>query len=175
MKGDRRWMLKNLAAAGLVVTGLPLLHAGALPTTAAGSTSLPSTLTTLVGHGELADAFSAGVRAGASVRGGLAGNSRQTLQDLDARTYTELQAMLQDGQATLLVGLLDDAQATLVLDLVRSAGGQVLSVTHHRLAADRPAQQWAAELGRMLASGADLPVGSAQTSGQAYVSLTCVI
>ena len=66
---------------------------------------------------------------------------------LDAATYQQLDALLNDDTQTLLVGLLDDAAATLVLDLVRSAGGSVLSVEHHRIGAGSVDQQRASELG----------------------------
>ena len=81
--------------------------------------------------------------------------------------------VLTDSQETLLVGLLDDASATLVLDLVRSCGGRVLAVEHHRV--DGAAADWAQALGRSLASSQVMNTTTAAAGKEARVSFSCVI
>lgn len=172
MSMDRRSVLKSLAAAGLAISGVPLAaraadRATAAPLAAAAAGALP--VTPLVSGSALDTAFVAGVQQAA----GTTGTAARALQGLDASTYTKLDALLHDDTPTLLVGLLDDAAATLVIDLVRSAGGRVLAVEHHRAGQDAAAHQWASTLGQALAAGAATPVAAAQ--GTAYVSLRCVI
>jgi hypothetical protein len=81
--------------------------------------------------------------------------------------------LLARQSETLLVGLLDDASATLVLDLVRSCGGRVLAVEHHRV--DGAAADWAQALGRSLASSQVMNTTTAAAGKEARVSFSCVI
>lgn len=176
MNIDRRTVLKSLAAAGLVVAGMPGAKATATPSaTAAGRQDALPAVTALVSGSLLDAAFLAGVAQAVNAAGQDA--ATESLQGLDTDAFRRLNALLGDGQAGLLVGLVDDASATLVLDLVRSAGGQVLSVHHHRLALEQgvAADQWARQLGSSLV-GATAPLAPAAAAhGGAYVSLRCLI
>jgi len=172
MSTDRRSVLKSLAAAGLAVGSLSWAQA-ATSANPAPAASASRTVTSLVSGGALDAAFLAGVREAVQANAGQ-GLAAQPLQGLDAATFTRLGALLQDGEPTLLVGLIDDAAATLVLDLVRSAGGRVLSVQHHRVGHGAAAAPWATTLGRSLVASAAVPA-AADPHGTAYVALSCVI
>lgn len=171
MSTDRRFILKGLAAAGLVAA-MPWARASAAAPLAEAAAA--SRVTPLVSGSALDAAFLAGVRQAV---GGSAAEARVNppLQGLDAATYQQLDALLNDDTPTLLVGLLDDAAATLVLDLVRSAGGRVLSAEHHRLGAGGAGQQRAGELGQALVAGTAVPTGRTDGNGNAQVALRCVI
>lgn len=172
MSNDRRLVLKGLAAAGLLAA-MPWAQASAAaPLADAGVADAATRVTPLVSGGALDAAFLAGVRqATAQPAGSLV---TQPLQGLEASTYQQLNALLNDDTPTLLVGLLDDAAAILVLDLVRSAGGRVLSVEQHRIGQDSTGQQRAGALGQALVAGA-ATAGRGQENGNAYVALRCVI
>lgn len=172
MSNDRRFVLKGLAAAGLLAA-MPWAQASAAaPLADAGVADTATRVTPLVSGGALDAAFLAGVRqATAQPAGSLV---TQPLQGLEASTYQQLNALLNDDTPTLLVGLLDDAAAILVLDLVRSAGGRVLSVEQHRIGQDSTGQQRAGALGQALVAGA-VTAGRGQENGNAYVALRCVI
>jgi len=176
MNTDRRSVLKGLAAAGLVVAGMPWAQAAATPAAApAGEQDALPAVTALVSGSALDAAFLSGVAQAVNAAG--QGAATHSLQGLDTAAFMRLNALLGDGQAGLLVGLVDDASATLVLDLVRSADGRVLSVQHHRLAQEQDvaAAQWARQLGSSLV-GAAAPLAPATTAqGGAYVSLRCLI
>lgn len=173
MSMDRRSVLRGLAAAGLSVSGLSWAQPGVPAQPAADAAARPD-VTTLVAGGALDAAFLAGVRD--AVRGQGQRLATQPVQGLEAATYQRLDALLNDGEPTLLVGLVDDAAATLVLDLVRTAGGRVLSVQHHRVAAGAAGSAWAGALGRALVAPAPVPtVAVADPHGTAYVALSCVI
>lgn len=177
MSNDRRFVLKGLAAAGLLAA-MPWAQAStsaAAPLADAGVADTATRVTPLVSGGALDAAFLAGVRqATAQPAGSLV---TQPLQGLEASTYQQLNALLNDDTPTLLVGLLDDAAAILVLDLVRSAGGRVLSAEPHRIGQDSAGQQRAGALGQALVAGADAAVttGRMHENGSAYVALRCVI
>jgi len=178
MNSDRRLVLKSLAAAGLAVSGVSLAQAGqaALRPVAPGEGAAESLLavTSHGGGGALNAAFLSGVASGiAAMPNALSAMPALQLRGLDADAFVRLDALLKDGEKTLLVGLTDDAAATLVLDLVRSAGGQVLAVQHHRVGSGPDAAPWAQALGRGLVAGAvpALPSSGAQTC----VSFRCVI
>lgn len=172
MSNDRRLVLKGLAAAGLLAA-MPWAQASAAaPLADAGVADTATRVTPLVSGSALDAAFLAGVRqATAQPAGSLV---TQPLQGLEASTYQQLNALLNDDTPTLLVGLLDDAAAILVLDLVRSAGGRVLSVEQHRIGQDSTGQQRAGALGQALVAGA-VTAGRGQENGNAYVALRCVI
>lgn len=172
MSNDRRFVLKGLAAAGLLAA-MPWAQASAAaPLADAGVADTATRVTPLVSGSALDAAFLAGVRqATAQPAGSLV---TQPLQGLEASTYQQLNALLNDDTPTLLVGLLDDAAAILVLDLVRSAGGRVLSVEQHRIGQDSTGQQRAGALGQALVAGA-VTAGRGQENGNAYVALRCVI
>ena len=172
MSNDRRFVLKGLAAAGLLAA-MPWAQASAAaPLADAGVADTATRVTPLVSGGALDAAFLAGVRqATAQPAGSLV---TQPLQGLEASTYQQLNALLNDDTPTLLVGLLDDAAAILVLDLVRSAGGRVLSAEPHRIGQDSAGQQRAGALGQALVAGA-ATAGRGQENGNAYVALRCVI
>lgn len=177
MSSDRRTVLKGLAAAGLVVAGVRWAQAAGAQT--AGETddkgTLP-TVTSLVSGSALDAAFLAGVKQAVNAPAGQT-QSTESLQGLAVASFKRLNALLGDGEATLLVGLIDDASAALVLDLVRSAGGRVLSVQYHRLGQDTAAARWAQSLGQSLV-GDTAPVAldaPTEAQGTAYVSLRCVI
>lgn len=176
MNTDRRSILKGLAAAGLVVAGMPCAQAAATAAVAPVNEQLAlPAVTALVSGSALDTAFLSGVEQAVNAAGQDA--QAQSLQGLDMAAFRRLNALLGDGQAGLLVGLVDDASATLVLDLVRTAGGQVLSVQHHRLAQEQDvaAAQWARQLGASLV-GAAAPLAPATAAhGGAYVSLRCLI
>lgn len=162
MQSNRRTLLKGLAAAGMAVTGLGWLHAAVAPAAAANASVLALTSATTA----LEQAFIAGVQhSGHAAHTGLIG--------LDSAAFTQLGELLADSQETVLVGLLDDAAATLVLDLVRSAGGRVLDVQHHRVPA--VAAPWAHKLGQSLALGEATPTVVHVAGTEARVSLRCVI
>lgn len=171
MSTDRRSILKGLAAAGLVMAGMPWAQAKPVADLPAGAPA-PSSVTSLVSGSALDAAFLSGVRQGAQGEGH--GLAAQPLKGLEAGTYAQLNRLLQDGEPTLLVGLLDDAAATLVLDLVRSHGGRVLAMQTHRVGAD--AAPWAQALGQALVSPPNqAPVAPTAHAGRTYVSLSCVI
>ena len=172
MSNDRRLVLKGLAAAGLLAA-MPWAQASAAaPLADAGVADAATRVTPLVSGSALDAAFLAGVR---NAMGQPAGSLVNTpLQGLEASTYQQLNALLNDDAPTLLVGLLDDAAAILVLDLVRSAGGRVLSAEPHRIGQDSAGQQRAGALGQALVAGA-VTAGRGQENGNAYVALRCVI
>lgn len=173
---DRRSLLKGLAAAGLLMASTPWAQAATAnePPVAADSPA-PTSVTSLVSGSPLDAAFLRGVHHGAQGVGH--GLAAQPLQGLDARTYTQLDRLLQDGEPTLLVGLLDDAAATLVMDLVRGHGGRVLSVQAHRV--DGQATPWAEALGQALVGqpgqAPQAPATATASTSRSYVSLSCVI
>lgn len=174
MSNDRRFVLKGLAAAGLLAA-MPWAQAStraAAPLSDAGVADAATRVTPLVSGGALDAAFLAGVRNGLGQPAATLVNP--PLQGLEAATYQQLNLLLNDDTPTLLVGLLDDAAATLVLDLVRSAGGRVLSAEPHRIGQDSIGQQRAGELGQALVAGA-ATAGRRQENGNAYVALRCVI
>lgn len=177
MSTDRRSVLKGLAAVGLVMVGMPWAQATPKPDTQGnvpGSAALPS-VTSLVSGSALDAAFMAGVRQAVNAPAGQT-LSAQALQGLDAATFASLNRLLNDDKSTLLVGLIDDASAAIVLELVRSAGGRVLSMEHHRLGQDSASAQWAQALGQSLvAAGPAAPNAPDSAQGSAYVSLCCVI
>jgi hypothetical protein len=177
MSTDRRSILKGLAAAGLVMVGMPWAQAATVPGTHASAldgAALPS-VTSLVSGSVLDAAFMAGVRQAVNAPAGQT-LSAQPLQGLDAATFASLNKLLNDGHPTLLVGLIDDASAAIVVDLVRSAGGRVLSMAHHRAGHDSASAQWAQALGQSLvAASSAAPNAPASAQGSAYVSLCCVI
>jgi len=172
MSTDRRFVLKGLAAAGLVAA-MPWARAGSSAAAPIAAATTASRVTPLVSGSALDAAFLAGVRQALSQPAGALVNP--PLQGLEASTYQQLNALLNDDQPTLLVGLLDDAAATLVLDLVRSAGGRVLSVEHHRIGSGSAGQQRASELGQALVAGTAAPAGRMDGNGNAQVALRCVI
>ena len=171
MQTDRRSLLKGLAAAGLAVSGMGWAQAatataGKTASAVAGSADVLAVTSYL--HGSALDAaFVAGVQSTAR------GAAHTGLQGLDSAAFNQLGELLADGQETLLVGLLDDASATLVLDLVRSCGGRVLAVEHHRV--DGAAADWAQALGRSLASSQVMNTTTAAAGKEARVSFSCVI
>lgn len=173
MSNDRRFVLKGLAAAGLLAA-MPWAQAStsASAPLADVAADAAARVTPLVSGGALDAAFLAGVRNAMSQPAGALVNP--PLQGLEAATYQQLNALLNDDTPTLLVGLLDDAAAVLVLDLVRSAGGRVLSVEQHRISQDSTGQQLAGALGQALVAGA-VTAGRRQENGNAYVALRCVI
>ena len=168
MQADRRSLLKALTAAGLAVSGIGWAQAA---TSAAGRTATRPAevlaVTSSMHASALDQAFVAGVQS----------TSRNVvhtgLQGLDSAAFKQLGELLTDSQETLLVGLLDDASATLVLDLVRSSGGRVLAVEHHRV--DGAAADWAQALGRSLASSQVMNTTTAAAGKEARVSFSCVI
>ena len=172
MSTDRRFVLKGLAAAGLVAA-MPWARAGSRAAAPIAAATTASRVTPLVSGSALDAAFLAGVRQALSQPAGALVNP--PLQGLEASTYQQLNALLNDDQPTLLLGLLDDAAATLVLDLVRSAGGRVLSVEHHRIGSGSAGQQRASELGQALVAGTATPAGRMDGNGNAQVALRCVI
>jgi hypothetical protein len=175
MSTDRRSILKGLAAAGLMMTNLSWAQASAPQAAAAGAAL--ADVTALVSGSALDAAFLAGVRQSVNAPAGQA-LSAAPLQGLDAATFARLNQLLNDDSATLLVGLIDDASAAIVIDLVRSAGGRVLSVQHHRAGDDSAASQWAKTLGQSLAAASPAATPNAPTSSaqaHAYVSLSCMI
>jgi len=172
MSNDRRFVLKGLAAAGLLAA-MPWAQANtsaATPLADASVAEAAARVTPLVSGGALDAAFLAGVRNAI----GQPALVNPPLQGLAAATYQQLNVLLNDDTPTLLVGLLDDAAAILVLDLVRSAGGRVLSVEQYRIGQDSAGQQRAGALGQALVAGAVIP-GRMQENGNAYVALRCVI
>lgn len=179
MSTDRRSILKGLAAAGLVMVGMPWAQAtsaqGAQAAAGLAGGALPG-VTSLVSGSALDAAFLAGVQQGVNAPAGQT-LSAQPLQSLDAATFGQLNKLLNDGSATLLVGLIDDASAAIVIDLVRSAGGRVLSVQHHRVAEGGASAQWAQALGQSLVATSSPATPNAPRSAQgiACVSLSCVI
>ncbi len=186
MNTDRRLVLKRLAAAGLAVSvpGAASARAGQpdlsplTPTPPAAGTAATALLavTSRAGGAALNAAFLAGVAAGSTASApSLPAMPALQLRGLDADAFTRLDTLLKDGEPTLLVGLTDDAAATLVLDLVRSAGGQVLAVTHHRAGGGPDAAPWALALGRDLVAGHAAASPSASAGSQACVSFRCMI
>lgn len=166
MQSNRRSLLKGLAAAGMAVTGLGWAHAAVAPAGAAAAPTAGGVLTVTSATTALEQAFIAGVQnAGQATHTGLMG--------LDSAAFTQLGDLLADGQDTVLVGLLDDASATLVLDLVRSAGGRVMDVQHHRVPA--AAAPWAHKLGQTLAAGEVAPTVVHVAGTEPRVSFRCVI
>lgn len=171
MQADRRSLLKALTATGLAVSGIGWAQAA---TSAADRTVSAATLsaevlavTSSMHASALDKAFVAGVQSTSR-------NALHTgLQGLDSAAFHQLGELLSDSQETLLVGLLDDASATLVLDLVRSCGGRVLAVEHHRV--DGAAADWAQALGRSLATGQAMNTTTAAAGKEARVSFSCVI
>lgn len=178
MSTDRRSILKGLAAAGLMMVGMPWAQATSAPgaqTAGLTGNALPG-VTSLVSGSALDAAFLAGVQQGVNAPAGQT-LSAQPLQGLDAATFGQLNKLLSDGNDTLLVGLIDDASAAIVIELVRSAGGRVLSLQHHRVGEGSAGAQWAQALGQSLVATASPATPSAPQSaqGSAYVSLSCVI
>ena len=171
MQSDRRSLLKALTATGLAVSGIGWAQAA---TSAAGRTAGAATrsaevlaVTSSMHASALDKAFVAGVQSTSR-------NALHTgLQGLDSAAFHPWRELLTDSQETLLVGLLDDASATLVLDLVRSSGGRVLTVEHHRV--DGAAADWAQALGRSLASSQVMNTTTAAAGKEARVSFSCVI
>lgn len=176
MSTDRRSILKGLAAAGLVMVGMPWAPAASAQNAqAAGLAGALPDVTALVSGSALDAAFMAGVRQAVNAPAGQA-LSAQALKGLDAATFARLNKLLNDDKATMLVGLIDDASAAIVLDLVRSAGGRVLSMEHHRAGQGSADAQWAQALGQSLvAASPAAPNAPASAQGSAYVSLCCVI
>lgn len=191
MHGDRRLLLKSLAATGLTLSGagwMSWAQASAPATPAAAATAASATALSAAGaehvlaltsalsgsnaHAALDSAFIAGVRASASNTASAA-TSHQVLRGLDSATFQQLGQLLSDDRSTLLVGWLDDASATLVLDLVRSAGGRVLSEHPQRVHEGDTAQAHA--LGQALALGQPAPAAPAPTGAPARVALRCLI
>lgn len=193
LREARRRVLKGLAGAGLAVSYFPARAGGpdavsradgagqgavATATSAdpANRVVVPA-LVTLLGGSALDPAFLNGVRqvaAGLDLGAPVA----HRLDGLDLAVLLRLEALFHDGRETRLVGLLDDASAMLVTDLVRSAGGRVLAVSHHRTGDDAPALQWAAATGRALARGQAAtvaPAVSGDRAARAHVSLCCLI
>lgn len=181
MNADRRLVLKSLAAAGLSVSGISLAQSGHSLATSASTAPVAGikamsllAVTSQAGGAALNAAFLNGVEAGtAAMPSAPATMPAMQLRGLDAEAFARLDALLRDGEQTVLVGLTDDAAAALVLDLVRSAGGQVLAVQHHRVGSGPDAATWARALGRDLASGAVAVSPSA--GAQPCVSFRCVI
>lgn len=178
MNSDRRLVLKSLAAAGLAVSGMSWAQSTPTdvvpPGQAAGGGPLLA-VTSLAGGAKLNSAFLVGVEAGsAGVRSTL---PPLQLQGFDAKSFMRLGSLLEDGVPTLLVGFLDDAAAALVLDLVRSAGGQVLAVQHHRVGVGAAALPWAQALGHSLVTGDAAALASVTAGGDSHacVSFRCVI
>jgi len=197
MNTDRRLVLKGLAAAGLAVSGAAWARIGgpgaalapglAAPGTETAATALLA-LTSQTGGGALDAAFLAGVEAGSAAARpnlpnlpnlpALPALPAMQLRGLDAAAFGRLDSLLKDTEQTMLVGLTDDATATLVLDLVRSTGGRVLAVEHHRVGNGPDAALWARALGRSLAAAhaaTDAAPASAGAGAQACVSFRCVI
>ena len=177
MSNDRRFVLKGLAAAGLLAA-MPWAQANTSAAAALADAAVADAaarVTPLVSGGALDAAFLAGVSKAMGQPTGALVNP--PLQGLEAATYQQLNQLLNDDTPTLLVGLLDDAAAILVLDLVRTAGGRVLSVEQHRIGQGSAGQQWAGALGQALVAGAGAAVaaGRGQENGNAYVALRCVI
>lgn len=173
MRTDRRSILKGLAAAGLAMATLPWAQAS-VPVAGAAATALTH-VTALVSGSALDAAFMAGVRQAVNAPAGQT-LSAQPLNGLDSAAFGQLGKLLNDGRDTLLVALIDDASAAIVLELVRSAGGRVLSMQHHRSGQDGAATQWAQTLGHsLLAASAPAPDAPASAQARAYVSLSCVI
>jgi len=170
MSSDRRFVLKGLAAAGLAVSTTS--WARAVWSSPAGLEQ-PLAVTTLVGGSALDAAFLSGVRQAVDAAS-QAAPLTHPLRGLEAATFQRLDALLHDRESSLLVGWLDDASAVLVLDLVRSAGGQVLSVRHHRIEPHPDAGVRVQALGQALVTGQAFQP-SAQPQGAAYVSIRCVI
>ena len=149
MSLDRRLVLKGLAAVGFAMTSLRFAHAG---NSAAASLTASQTLaavTPIVTGSALDSEFLMGVQAAVKAQG-LVQNEVIRLRGLDAAVFSHLSRMLQAGEPATLVGLADDASATLILDLVRSAGGRVISIEHHRLDSDLSAGPVAQALGSTL-------------------------
>ena len=168
MQADRRSLLKALTATGLAVSGIGWAQAA---TSAPGRTATRSAevlaVTSSMHASALDKAFVAGVQSTSR-------NALHTgLQGLDSAAFHQLGELLSDSQETLLVGLLDDASATLVLDLVRSCGGRVLAVEHHRV--DGAAADWAQALGRSLPSSQVMNIATAPAGKESRVSFSCVI
>lgn len=177
MSTDRRSILKGLAGAGLMMVGMPWAQAAAPGAQAAVAAGTLPGVTSLVSGSALDAAFLAGVRQGVNAPAGQT-LSAQPLKSLDAATFGQLNKLLNDNHATLLVGLIDDASAAIVIDLVRSAGGRVLSVQHHRVGEGSAGAQWAQALGQSLVATSSPATPGAPHSaqgGNAYVSLSCVI
>ena len=177
MSTDRRSILKGLAAAGLVIVGMPWAQASSAQNAQVAGLAgraLPD-VTSLVSGSALDAAFMAGVRQAVNAPAGQT-LSVQPLQGLDAATFASLNKLLNDDNVTLLVGLIDDASAAIVLELVRSAGGRVLSMEHHRAGQDSASAQWAQALGQSLVTASAAALNApASAQGRAYVSVCCVI
>lgn len=174
MHTDRRSVLKGLAAAGLAMVAMPWAQATSAPGIR-DAASAGARVSALVSGSALDAAFLAGVQQGVNAPAGQS-LSTQPLKGLDAATFGQLNQLLNDGSETLLVGLIDDASAAIVIDLVRSAGGRVLSLQHHRADNSSAGAQWAQALGQsLLAAKAATPEAPAAAQGSAYVSLSCVI
>ena len=167
MQTDRRSLLKGLAAAGLAVSGMGLAQAATVLTGKPAASADVLAVTSALRSSALDTAFVAGVQSTAR------GAAHTGLQGLDSAAFNQLGELLADGKDTVLVGLLDDASATLVLDLVRSCGGRVLAVEHHRV--DGAAADWAQALGRSLASSQVMNTTTAAAGKEARVSFSCVI
>ena len=187
MNTMRRDVLKSIAVASVAIPAAGSAHAGlaAAPAAAASPAPIRQVLPLLAGQA-LDAAFIRGVRHAARHAAARL-LPAHTIAGLDAGN---LAALPRDGGAhsTALVGLTDTATAMLVLDRVRSAGGAVLAMTHHRLAAEAAAADWAAGLGELavaqahsrpalLAGAADDGAAGAafRPDGISYRSFTCII
>lgn len=167
MHSNRRTFLHSLTAAGLAISGVHGAQASIASAPAAPHSSEVLAITSALPGSALDAAFVTGVQRTAQHV------HHNSLNNLDSASFQRLNTLLSDGQDTVLIGLLDDASATLVLDLVRSAGGRVLSVEHHRVA--HSATDWAQHLGHALASGQPLNTDSAHAGHEARVSFRCLI
>ena len=100
------------------------------------------------------------------------------LHCLDLGSFQRLDGLLRESRPALVVGLLDDASAVLAQDMVRSAGGRLLRVEHHRLAAATAADHWTWQIGYALVNAGvtpPAPAGATEVGGHAFVSLSCLI
>ncbi|MCM8566780.1 hypothetical protein [Thauera linaloolentis] len=186
MDSMRREVLKSIAAASVAVPAAATAHTGlaAAQHTADGASAAGRRVLPVVSGQALDAAFVHG--AGRAAR-------RAAATLLPAHTIGEPQTLAAlprtaAGRPTALVGLTDTATAMLVLDRVRSAGGAVLAMTHHRLAGETGAAAWAEGLGELavaqahsqpaLLAGAadDGAAGAARLpGGVSYMSFTCII
>lgn len=176
MSIDRRLVLKGLAAVGFAMTSLRFAHAGNSAADSLTASQLRAAVTPLVTGSALDSEFLAGVQAAAKAQG-LVQNEAIRLHGLDAAVFIRLGRMLQAGEPATLVGLADNASATLILDLLRSAGGRVISIEHHRIASDLSAGPVAQALGSTLVLRPDIPpaVSDSPSAGNAFVSFCCII
>ena len=167
MSTNRRAFLHTLTAAGFAISGLGLAQARVASSAAPALGQDVLAITSATQGQMLEAAFVQGAQKAAQHV------QHSQLQNFDSASFQQLHHLLADQQDTLLIGLLDDASATLVLDLVRSAGGRVLSVEHHRVTPH--ATGWAQQLGQTLASGQTAPTPHTQSGHESRVSLRCMI